>query len=261
VEDFMGEKFKNISLAIGEIIIALWTVVTLLLDISGLGSTNHDLRVFALVGFVIFVVLVLFHIISQNNKLYSITPNIIIWDDPDGENPYVNDVYLQKTRPSQISQSGQFRENIASRMAHVRFANCPKNGTNENKARNVAATITFYDMKGNILLKSKQGRWSDTDDPSKLTRADKVAILNMDFPPNCTPRGLDLVVKYKGEEEWYFYNNDNYFFENWIDDKHKISEKTVISEVHLIGERVNSKFRFVLHNEGKGGDIVIRKEK
>ena len=146
-------------------------------------------------------------------------------------------------------------------MTHIRFAYCPKNGTRENEARNVAAFISFYDMNEKVLLKRKQGRWGDTDDPSNLNRAEKVAILNMNFPSNCTPRGLDLVMKYKDEEDWYFYNNANYFFENWIDEKHKLKENTVTAEVQLIGERVKEKFRFILHNEGKNGDITVRRMK
>lgn len=256
----MGDRIKNISLAVGEMMSAASTVISLLLDISGV-APNYDFSSFALIGFVVFSALVLIHIISQNNKLYSITPRMVVWNPHDGENPYVNDVYLQKTRPSQLSQSGQFRENKVSRMCHVNFANCPKDGTGENKAKNVAATITIFDMEGKVLLPSKSGRWSDTDDPSNLSREGKVNILNMEFLSNCTPRGLDLVMKYKGEKDWYFYNNDNYFFDDWVDDKHKIKEDTVIIEVQLIGERVKDKFRFTLHNEGKDGDIVVRKGK
>src|SRR5215216_3288806 len=114
----MSEKVKNWFYAAGEIISAVWTVVSLLLDINGY-TTKYDLRVVAIFGVVIFVVLMLIHIISKNNQLESKTPNIQI----DGR---INKVERGK-----------------SIIANVPFANNPKNRTLYNNANGVLAKITY----------------------------------------------------------------------------------------------------------------------
>lgn len=249
----MTEKTKNNLLAGGEVISALITALSLVLDIFGVAN-NLDLRIIALIGFVIFFILVWINIVSQNNKLYEKTPKIELIENP----IIIDDVVMQSSYEDKKSGEVAVLESISC-MAHVAFSNNPKHPTDQNSPDKVRAEITFYNKNNKKLLGPLQGRWVETDEPSQLRKGEKRKIESIDFPNNGADRVLDLFLKYPEELFCYGFNNDSYGHINLQNPNFSIKENQFFILVELKGAYLPAKkWKFEVKTKGMGDTFQIR---
>jgi hypothetical protein len=208
----------------------------------------------ALVCFLIYSSTMWWQLWIYREELNSNIPNIqfVEWE-------IVPNVGMRRTRPSQVSPSGQYSAVEYGTFFKVVFANNPKRRTPENTANNVSARVSFYDSDEHLLIGPIFGRWSDSDEPK--TSTDIPRLINAKILSNGTPRKLDLFMKFPEDEFCYVYNNDSYFFENWRHVNYKLTLAKFFIHVELIGERVEKDFWFTAYNKDKGMHLQIALEK
>lgn len=147
--------------------------------------------------------------------------------------------------------------------AQVDFSNNPKSRLPENTARNVRATITYYE--NGKLLGSTSGCWKGIDgaDDSEM----------VDLLSNGKPRTLYLAMRYELENTmsnyplWMFgmETTHTYFLDRKRDFRFRLcdgeNQKQFDIKVKLIGERVEREFAFRLYYEGKAKEMRIEVKK
>lgn len=222
---------------VGEIMSAAWTVVSLLLDLQGFG-TKYDLRLWALIGFVIFVVLVITHLIQQYSIIQGATPRISIFEHPS----LVPDQFAFTIR------EGRKEKDVVVNVLFVRarFSNNPNNRTSNNTGKNVTAQIAYYDKNKNLILGPIFGHWSESGYPENI---DINNFLSTDFLSNGVPKSLDLAIKFEDADVFYAFNNENYVYDlnyGWRDESFRLGTSTILMQVKLIGEMVEEEFWFRL---------------
>jgi|GEM_PF-4106815 len=75
------EQFRFLVYTVVEIMSAVWTVISLGLDLLGFG-TKYLLSILALIGFVVFFALVVSHLYQQRSIIQGMTPHIGIYGTP-----------------------------------------------------------------------------------------------------------------------------------------------------------------------------------
>lgn len=209
-----------------------------------------DPRLVATLGFVAFAVIMVAHLVSYHSRLMSRMPNIVIGKREGHDNPYVNFVQMSSERDTQFTSSGKVAKLGLTSMAHVKLANKPKNPTDLNDALDVRGEITYFDMDKKPRVGAIEGRWGDRGQPSKeMSPEERREILHMKLPSSGDWRGMDISMRYKGEEDWYAYSNDCYKRDDWKLDSHKLP---LVDKMHvrvdLYGKIFKHKrFWFTLH--------------
>ncbi len=218
----MDEKVRNILFAGGEVMIAVFTALNLGIGIWN-NAPKYDWKISALLGFVAFFLLVVWHISIQNSELKSTTPNIQI----DG-NPYPHDARIKNGAIIHIS--------------NVPFSNNPKFLTPYNSVNVVLANIEYIDEQGKVLFKLKPGRWTDTKFPCDLSDREHHAIQHIDFPNTGVIRWLELLVKYPEDEFCYGFNNASIRINKfWLNLDFIIAAKRFFIRVELRGNYLKKK--------------------
>ncbi len=217
-------------------------------DIADVPPLFADWRWAALVCFIIYSAIMWWRLWIYREEYYANIPNIQFVEFEISPN-----VGMRRTRPSQLSPSGQYSEMEYGTFFKAVFVNNPKRRMAENIANNVSARITFFDSNEQLLIGPIFGRWSDSDEPK--TSVDIPKLINASILSNGTPRKLDLFMKFSEDEFCYAYNNDSYFFENWRHVNFKLTPDKFFIHVELIGERVEIYYWFTVYNWDAGKHI------
>ena len=138
------EQFRFLAYTVVEILSAVWTVFSLALDLLGFGN-KYPLILLALIGFTVFVVLVMLHLYQQRSIIEGITPHIEIYGIP-----LIHDDEFSATIPGKRGQDTKII--IEYQVVHAKFTNNLSNPTRNNIAQNVVAKIKYYDEKRNLIF-------------------------------------------------------------------------------------------------------------
>jgi hypothetical protein len=102
----------------------------------------------------------------------------------------------------------------------VKLENAPENNYPNSEAKNVTATISFYDQSGKLLVADMDARWTASAQPVGPHTQSIIPLLGMDFPIG-SKRDLDIAFA----EMTYIttppppvlvaLNNDNFRFPRW----------------------------------------------
>lgn len=141
--------------------------------------------------------------------------------------------------------------------AQVQFANNPLSQTQMVEASKVVGHISIYGQTGQHLY-NMIGRWAETKEVA--VGGQPIEIDSIDIPANGRPYPMDIGMKYREDEEFYGYNNDNPRLApiDWRDRQKQLPAGTYSVRVRLRGNNVDKEFRFDLINKGKGGEVELK---
>ena len=200
---------------------------------------------------IIFILLTWRRIYILEKIIWSKTPNIRL------NKTYINEGDLWTTLPLIISAKEEKTKTRSTYFAHAIFVNEPKYGTEQNHAHNVRIILTFYNRKGKVLLDKIDGRWSGSDRPE--TPNDIQNVNRRRIRSDGSNETIDIALKPKDSEYWYAKNNQNYFYNNMIDDRFLLPSNLVDVNIELRGERIRKDFWVRMYNQGKDNGIIIEK--
>ncbi len=202
--------------------------------------------VFAFVSFLVFCAFVWLLIRNLLKELSSKTPNIDV-----SSAPIINDVQMNFVGPSEDGSGKPAQFLSISNMAHIQFANNPKPITDSNSAKDVRAEITFYDIHRNVLLGPIEGRWGETEHPTRMEKGEQKQIESIDFPNNGAKRHINLIIKYPEDEFCYAYNNESYLYKDFQKTDFIIKSTKFIASIVLKGAYIPSTpWEFVIETRG-----------
>ncbi len=243
------EQFRFLVYTVAEIMSAVWTVISLGLDLLGFG-TKYPLSILALIGFVVFFALVVLHLYQQRSIIQGMTPHIRIYGTPS-----VHDDQFNAAIPGRRGRDTNIV--IEYQVVQVKFTNSPIDPTKNNIAQNVVAQIAYYDKDRNLILGSIYGHWSDSGYPKNVNVN---SFLSTELLSNGLPQSLDLAIRFKSSDEIYAFNYENYaqdFYFGWRDQNFNLTENEILIQVKLIGEMVKEEFWFRLYTKGKKKELEI----
>lgn len=153
----------------------------------------------------------------------------------------VRDVYTDKVA---VNQNG-FQVCIAN-VLRAKLENDPSHHYPNNEAKNVTATISFYDDSGTLLIADMDARWTASTQPVGPHWQSTVHLLGMDFGIGAK-RDLDIAFA----EMTYInmpppdlvaLNNDNFHFSRWKKPEHVLRGERFVAEIHVRAAWVDTKF-------------------
>lgn len=218
----------------------------------GLTSNPPTLGAWKTVGTTVALVLCFGSLISQilelQNVLYDKTPNIDLFGEP---TPQDVNLYDERFIPSAPFAT--------SNMACVIFANNPKHRTENNNAKSVLAEIAFLDFQRNVLLDHIQARWSETFQPSEISRGQWSTIESVELPNNGAKRSMVVLIKYPEDDYCYAFSNASYNFPLFENPDYVIKANHFIVQVRLKASYISDKlWEFEVETDGKGDTYKIR---
>lgn len=221
-------------------------------DYFDLPNFGEEYKIYGIVfAILVFLSAILWHFMDLQAALGDRIPKIDI-----RKFPILDDVQMDMNI---TEQKGVFHITGISHMAHISFANNPKNRTDKNSPDNVRAEITFLDINRNPLF-TIDGRWSHTDQPSEIRRGQSTTIESTNFPNNGAPRTLDLLIKYPEDEYCYGYNNASYGAPYYLHPFYEIKEKMFLIQILLKGAYIPNScmWEFEINTKGKGDLFSIK---
>jgi len=239
----------NIIYYIGLTLQSIFILGSLYADVSGF-MIGVPWQYIAITAFVLFLFQTIWKIYQLQRFALSLATNVKL------NNVRFKEIGLISQGSVLLSPKG---ETIKARSAHfvmAVFRNEPKYGTENNHANKVWASISYFDIKGNLLIGPIDGRWSGSDHPK--TRNDIDGLLRRQISSDGSNVTLDIAMKPHHQNSWYAYNNNNYFFDNMIDDTRQLKTNVVNVKINLSGERVKKTFWVRINNMNNGG-IQIEK--
>src|SRR5262249_37736344 len=128
-----------------------------------------------------------------------------------------------------------------------RLANEPIVPEENSVARQIRATLKFYNASGERLFEM-DGRWSDSPQPSQRDPGqDIIKILAVDFPIG-QRRSLDIAFKDKAKGDCYGVNNDSWQFPELKNPAWRLPLGTILVVVDITGVRVKCTARLQFAN-------------
>lgn len=205
-----------------------------------------------LIAIALFLGAILWHFMDLQFSLNDKTPKIDVVAFP-----VLDDVKMDFNLPE---AKGIYHITGISHMAHVIFANKPKNRTNQNSVVGVRAEISYLDADKNFLFQV-QGRWSHSDQPTEIRKGQRVTLESTDFPNNGAPRSLDLIIKYPEDNYCYAYDNNSYDAAFYLHPSYEIRHKHFFIQVQLFGAFIQDRiWQFEVVTKGKKYLFATRKE-
>ena len=140
--------------------------------------------------------------------------------------------------------------------ARVQFANDPLYQIQMVEASKVVGHVGIYGQAGQHLY-NMIGRWAETKEIA--VGGQPIEIDSIDIPANGRPYPMDIGLKYREDEEFYGYNNDNPRLApiDWRDRQKQLPAGTYSVRVRLRGNNVDKEFWFNLTNKGKGENVEL----
>jgi len=225
---------------------------SLFLDATGIWP-NIPWQWIAIGAAIIFVFLTWRRIIMLERIMWARTPSIKL------KRTYVNESDMWTKLPIIISAKEEKIKTRPTYFAHAVFVNEPKRGTEQNHANDVRIVLTYYDKRGQVILDKIDGRWSGSDFPE--TPNDIQRVIRRRIRSDGSNETIDIALKPKNSETWYAKTNQNYFFNDMIDDSFRLHADVVDVNMELRGERVHRDFWVRMHNKGKDNGIIIEERK
>jgi len=138
---------------------------------------------------------------------------------------------------------------------HLKFKNDPVSADGNSEAKNVSATIRFFDSHHKELF-AIDGRWADGKYPTPTTP--KADIGPADFTIGQT-RDLDIALKYPSELDCYAVNNESFERNpgHLTLNEYKLVGTDLAAEIRLRGPLVDSKWKIKFRNLGVGQGFEI----
>jgi hypothetical protein len=137
--------------------------------------------------------------------------------------------------------------------------------TTREAALRAQATIKFYNSDGVILIFTMQGRWTSSPQPPELLdlRTNQLSPFTREnlrfleiYPGK--EEGIDVAVRFVGEEICYGFSTDSYCQDLWHNPNSKLEKGQYIVEVtvqHSGGKPLSKRFR--LRNDGLEKDFTL----
>jgi hypothetical protein len=128
----------------------------------------------------------------------------------------------------------------------VKLENAPPHPYPNSEAKNVTATISFYDHLGKLLIADMDARWTASTQPVGPHTQSIVPLLGMDLGIG-VKRDLDIAfaatTPYKTPSpSLVALNNDNFRFTCWEKPDHVLQGERLVAEVHVRAIWVDTKF-------------------
>lgn len=145
----------------------------------------------------------------------------------------------------------------------AKIENAPPNHYPNSEAKNVTATVSFYDQSGNLLIAGMDARWTASSQPVGPHTQSIVPLLGMDFPIGAK-RDLDIAFA----EATYIkipltklvaLNNDNFHFSHWKKLEHILPVERVRAEIRVSAVWVDVRFsvEFWVLPQGEIGFLLV----
>ncbi len=225
------------------------TVASFYLDATGF-MPEVPWQFIAIGALFFFAYLAFNRIIKLDKLMWDRTPNIKLKETK------VRKGGMLSKKPFILSEKGEQVKSRETYYAQAIFINEPKKGTEKNHGNNVRAILTYYDDKGNIEHDSLVGRWAGSAEPQSNNHIQE--IIRRRIRSDGSNETLDIVSKPEDGNSWYVYTNENYKFQNMIDESLKLTSKVIDVCIELRGDRVKRYFWVRIRNE-EGEGITFEK--
>lgn len=140
---------------------------------------------------------------------------------------------------------------------HALFANDPLTQLQAIDAPNVAGHIDVYNKSGVCLYGDVIGRWSETKE--EATGGLPAEMEQIMLPANARPFSLDIILKYRGDQECYVHTNAGRKRAptDWRDKEKELAIGDYLVRVRLRSNNVDKEFWLKLTNQGQGADVSL----
>ncbi len=157
----------------------------------------------------------------------------------------VRDVYTDKVS---VNQNGILV--CVANVLRVKLENATPHQYPNSEAKNVTATISFYDTAGKLLVAGMDARWTASRQPVGPHWQSIVPLLGMDFGIGAK-RDLDIAFRDVTYTKTYgdmpsagfvALNNDNFGFERWRKPEHLLAGERLMAKIRVSAVWVNTEF-------------------
>lgn len=196
--------------------------------------------IFLIIGLIIAPFFAFHKLQTKLNRIKNARPNIVILGIRNIQTA------IRNMRTGEILGEPHFTQ--------ILFANDPLTPLQAVDATNVAGHIDIYKKDGKHLF-YMIGRWSETKE--EVRGAQPFEMEQITIPPNGRANPIDVVLKYRGDEEGYGHNNESRKIAptDWRDNQKPLPAGNYSVRVRLRGTNVDKVFWLNLVNKGKGKDI------
>jgi len=178
----------------------------------------------------------------REQRLASISAELRLRDIDDAKpNIVLCGPYTEKVG---INQNG-LRVCVAN-VLRVKLENASPHPYPNSEAKNVTATVSFYDQSGNLLIADMDARWTASSQPDGPHTQSIVPLLGMDIPRGAK-RDLDIAFAamspYKAPlPNVVALNNDNFRFTGWGKPDRVLQGERFVAEIRVMAAWVDTKF-------------------
>lgn len=153
----------------------------------------------------------------------------------------VRNVYTEK-----VSVNHNGLQACIANVLRVRLENSPPHPYPNSEAKNVTASVNFYDHLGKLLIADMDARWTASTQPVGPHTQSIVPLLGMDLGIGAK-RDLDIafavMTLYRAPNpSLVALNNDNFRFTCWTKPDRVLEGERFVAEVHVMGPWVDTKF-------------------
>jgi hypothetical protein len=133
---------------------------------------------------------------------------------------------------------------LTANVLRLKIENASQHHYPNNEAKNVTATISFYDQSNRVLVADMDARWTASTQPVGPHTLSIVPLLGMDFPIG-SKRDLDIAFAETTYikmpiPELVALNNDNFHFQRWRKREHVLPGERFIAKVRISAVWVNT---------------------
>jgi hypothetical protein len=123
---------------------------------------------------------------------------------------------------------------LTANVLRLKIENASQHHYPNNEAKNVTATISFYDQSNRVLVADMDARWTASTQPVGPHTLSIVPLLGMDFPIG-SKRDLDIAFAETTYikmpiPELVALNNDNFHFQRWRKREHVLARRALHSQ-------------------------------
>jgi hypothetical protein len=140
---------------------------------------------------------------------------------------------------------------------HVLFSNDPTLPLQAVDAPNVVGHIDIRNESGEVIYADVIGRWAETKEEATGGQPNEMEQITL--PANARPNPLDIIMKYRGDENCYLLTNAGRRRapSDWRDKEKQLGKASYLVRVRLRSNNVDSQFWFKLVNGGNGAGISL----
>ncbi|HEV8440780.1 MAG TPA: hypothetical protein VGT40_22055 [Methylomirabilota bacterium] len=136
-------------------------------------------------------------------------------------------------------------------ITQIWFTNQPAAPGESSTAKDVTATLEFFDPKSRVARVTAHGQWAVTTAPEHVGYMGTTPVT--DIPPSAIPVKLMAILKHPQDTSAYAYAQENIYASP--DGRHasyELPRGRYRLRVKLLGKNVNKSFAFTVDNGGLG---------